>query len=135
MTALAIDRPTAKRAGHQLAVPAAAGIKLFAGGIVCLNATGYATKGATSSTLKAVGVATEQVDNTSGADGSNMVPVERGTWRFANSAGGDAITLANYGTSCYVVDDQTVALTSGGGTRSVAGVIRDVDGQGVWVEF
>jgi hypothetical protein len=55
---------------------------------------------------------------------------------MANSAGADAITSANIGAYCYVVDDQTVALTSAGGTRPIAGKIKSVDTTfGVWVEF
>lgn len=135
MTALAADRLTTRRPGHQFAFAVAAAAKIFAGSIVCLDASGNATKGATATTLKAVGVATEQADNTGGAAGAIVVRVERGLWRFANSAAGDLITLANVGASCYIVDDQTVALTSGTSTRSVAGVIRDVDAAGVWVEF
>jgi hypothetical protein len=33
------------------------------------------------------------------------------------------------------VDDQTVAKTDGSTTRSVAGIVRGVDTDGVWVEF
>ncbi len=54
---------------------------------------------------------------------------------LANSAGGDAIAAANVGQLCYAVDDQTVALTSNGSTRSVAGRVWDVDAtKGVLVE-
>ena len=35
----------------------------------------------------------------------------------------------------HLVDDQTVAKTNGGSTRSVAGICRGVDSDGVWVEF
>lgn len=135
MTALAADRLTPKRISHQFAFGVAASTKIYAGGMVAINASGYATKGATSTTLKCVGVATEQADNSAGADGAINVPVERGTWRFANSSAGDAIGLANVGATCYMVDDQTVALTNGGSTRSAAGIVRDVDAAGVWVEF
>lgn len=135
MTALAADRMTPRRPGHQFSFPVEAASKIFAGSIVCINAAGNATKGATSTTLKTVGVAQEQADNTSGAAGAIQVPVERGTWRFSNSTAGDLITLANVGATCYVVDDQTVALTNGSGTRSAAGTVRDVDASGVWVEF
>jgi hypothetical protein len=34
-----------------------------------------------------------------------------------------------------VVDDQTVAKTNGSSTRSVAGIVRQVDSDGVWVEI
>lgn len=135
MTALAADRLTPERRNKQYSFGVEAASKIYAGSIVCLNAAGNAVKGATSTTLKAVGVAAEQADNTLGAAAALQVPVERGLFRFANSAAGDAIGAANIGASCYIVDDQTVALTSGSGTRSIAGTVRDVDAQGVWVEF
>lgn len=135
MTALAADRLTPKRSGHQFSFAVAAAAKIYAGSIVCLNGTGFATKGATATTLKAVGVAQENVDNTSGADGALQVPVERGLYRFANSTSTDAIALTEVGSTCYIVDDQTVAKTNGSTTRSIAGTVRDVDAGGVWVEF
>ena len=55
--------------------------------------------------------------------------------QFANSAATDAITLADIGKDCFIVDDQTVAKTDGSGTRSRAGRVFDVDADGVWVEF
>ena len=61
--------------------------------------------------------------------------VRRGVFQFQNSSAGDLIALANLGADCYIVDDQTVALTNGTNTRSVAGKIRDVDAGGVWVEI
>ena len=135
MTALAADRQTPRRSAHQFSLPCAAAVRHYAGSIVCLNASGLAVKGATSTTLKTVGVAQENVDNTNGAAGDLQVPVERGCWRFANSASTDQITLADYGSTCYVVDDQTVAKTNGTNTRIAAGIVRDVDAAGVWVEF
>ncbi|GAB1388987.1 hypothetical protein MASR1M6_11680 [Rubrivivax sp.] len=135
MAALTADRLTPRRDGKRVSLPVAASTRLFAGSLVCLNATGYATKGAISTTLKAVGVAVEAADNSGGANGAINVEVERGTWRFGNSSGGDLIALADVGSVCYVVDDQTVAKTHNGNTRSVAGTVRDVDAAGVWVEF
>lgn len=135
MTALTADRATPKRTGKDLSLPAAANAVIYAGSIVCVNSTGYAVKGSTSTTLKAAGVALQRVDNTGGADGALQVPVERGIWRFANSASTDQIALTDIGTTCYIVDDQTVAKTNGSATRSAAGTVRDVDASGVWVEF
>lgn len=124
-----------ERAAKQSSFPVAAATKLFAGGLVCINATGYATKGAVATTLKTVGIAEEQVDNSAGANGDKVVPVRRGLFRFKNSSAGDLIALADVNADCYVVDDETVAKTNGGSTRSVAGKIRDVDANGVWVEI
>lgn len=135
MTALASDRNTPERDGKSFSFAVAAAAKIFAGALVCLNATGYAVKGATATGLKAQGRAEEQVDNTSGADGALSIKVAKGVFRFANSAAGDAITAAEIGSTCYIVDDQTVAKTDGTGTRSAAGKIVDVDVNGVWVQF
>jgi len=135
MAALTADRNIVRRTGQQLNLPVGAGAKIYAGALVAINATGYAVRGATSTTLKGVGVAQEQVDNTSGADGSQLIEVDRGNaYRFVNLAG-DALTLADIGATAYIVDDQTVAKTNGGGTRSAAGKVIDVDPQGVWLAF
>jgi hypothetical protein len=61
--------------------------------------------------------------------------VAENVYRFSNSGGADLITLGDIQSDCYIVDDSTVAKTSGTNTRSVAGKIRDVDVGGVWVEF
>lgn len=133
--ALTKDRNTSRRDGIQFSDPVAAAAKIFAGSLVCLDASGNAVPGTPSATLKARGVAQEQVDNTGGAAGAKRIESRRGLFQFANSASTDQITRAEIGTQCYIVDDQTVAKTSATNTRSVAGVVRDVDDGGVWVEI
>lgn len=135
MVALTDARVTPRRDAAVFARGVAATKKIFEGSLVCLNATGFATPGAVATTLKADGVALATVDNTGGADGAVTVEVLKGTFRFANSAAGDAIARADIGNNCFVVDDQTVAKTNGTNTRSTAGVIVDVDAQGVWVKI
>lgn len=135
MTAATVDRLAKSRESRQFAPLVAANTKLLAGTIVCISAAGFAVPGITSTTLTTMGVCQETVDNTGGADGALQAKVERGTWQFANSASTDQITAADWGKPCYLVDNQTVAKTNGGGTRSVAGTIRDVDASGVWVQF
>lgn len=109
------------------------GVTIFAGALVCLNVARNAIPGATGVGLLAIGRAEHA--RTSVVTGDARVTVRRGTLQFANSAAGDAITRADIGAQAYVVDDQTLAKTNGGGTRSAAGIIRDVDAQGVWVEI
>ena len=136
MPALAADRTTPKRLANRLNLPVAANAVIYAGALVCVSATGFATKGAVATTLKVAGVAQQRVDNTGGADGALRVEVDRqGAHLFANSAAGDLITLADMGATCFIVDDQTVAKTNGGATRSLAGYVVDVDAAGVWVRF
>jgi hypothetical protein len=129
-------RDTIKRNGEQVSHPMAAATLIYGGTIVCLNASGLAVRGAVSTTLKAVGVAETTVDNSAGAASALNVPIEKDGWyRFNNSAAGDQIVLADVGNDCFIVDDNTVAKTNGTSTRSVAGVVRDVDTQGVWISF
>lgn len=132
MTALTQDRNTHKRVGNRFSLLMAAGAKIFAGSIVMLNATGYATKGATATGQICAGRAEEQVDNTNGADGALSIDVISDVFKFANN--GD-ITIAHIGDTCYIVDDQTVAATDGTGTRSAAGKVVGVDSDGVWVRM
>jgi|TARA_Y100001001_G_scaffold105075_1_gene102787 hypothetical protein len=133
--ALTADRNTKRRDGVLYSDPVAAATRIFAGSIVCLDASGNAVPGSTATTLTARGVAQEQVDNRDGAAGDLRVETRRGVFPFANSASTDEITRADIGNSAYIVDDETVAKTNGTSTRSVAGVIRDVDDSGVWVEI
>lgn len=135
MTALTQDRATPQRSAEDFGFPVAASTKIQAGAIACINASGYLTKGATETTLKCVGVSQGVADNSAGANGAITAKVKRGCFQFANSASTDLITLADVGSDCYIVDDQTVAKTNGSSSRSVAGKIRDVDSGGVWVEF
>lgn len=132
MAALTSDRHSPRRAGMQLSLPAAAGAVIYAGAIVSVNAQNLVVPGAAG--LAGVGIAERRVNNT-GAAGDLQVPISRGVHQVANSGGGDQITLAHIGRDCYLVDDQTVALTDASGARARAGRIFDVDAGGVWVDF
>ena len=107
----------------------ATGVLAYAGGIACIDtSTGYTVQGQTKLGLIPYGVFESTVDNTSNGFNTAGYPVRIrvGTFGLANSTAGDAITYASRGQICYIVDDQTVALTDGSGTRSPAGVIYDV---------
>ena len=104
-----------------------ANVKILKGALVA-NAAGYAVPFTSAATHKVFGVADETVDNVGGAAGAKSVRIVRGVFPFVNSSAGDAIAQADVGKLCYGVDDQTVALTDGSGTRSSAGVIEGFDG-------
>jgi hypothetical protein len=131
--ALTSERQTPKRDLDVLVIPVAANVKCFAGGLAVV-AAGYVKPGATATGLVTVGRFRATVDNTGGQAGDVSAEVEPGCFRYLNSAGADAITQAEVGTDCYVVDDQTVAKTNGSNTRSVAGKVVAVDALGVWVK-
>lgn len=139
MTALAKERNTIRKAvdgagpAPQI-FPVNGGDKIWQGGIVVLNSEGNATKGVTGTGLTVVGRAEQTVDNTAGADAALTIEVRAGVFKWANSAAGDAITKADVGKVCYLVDDQTVAKTSNAEARSAAGIVYEVDTDGgVWV--
>lgn len=127
MTALAKDRKADELPGKLLSYPVAASSLIYGGAMVGVNASGNAVKASADATLVIPGVCDIQADNSSGAAGDIRVRVRPGIFAMNNSAGGDAIAAGNREQLCYVVDDNTVALTDGGGTRPVAGVIKSID--------
>lgn len=135
MTALTQDRNTRRRDGVQIEPPVAANARVFAGALVAINAAGYAVAGITALGLVGAGAALQRADNTGGTAGAIRVRLSKQPHHFGNSAAADAITLADLGKDCFIVDDQTVAKTDGAGTRSRAGRVFDVDADGVWVDF
>ena len=138
MAALTKDRNTPERSGKDFVYPVAAATRIFAGALVVLDA-GVAKPGAAGTGLASVGRADAQADNRLGAAGDTSVRVRAGVFHFNNSADADLITLADVGKDAWIVDDQTVAKTgaesAGNPTRSKAGRIVDVDGNGVWVSI
>lgn len=132
MGALIQDRNTAYRDSKIVKHPVGANTKIYAGSIVVLNASHFAVPATTATGLRAIGRAESQVNNTGGADGDKSIQVRRGAFQYANDG---SITRAHIKNTVYLVDDQTVSATNGGGTRSVAGECVDVDGDGVWVQF
>lgn len=135
MTATAQPRNTPTQAGNRRRYAVAAAVACNAGAIAALNASGFVVPASTATGLTAVGVFAHSANNSAGSAGDIEVDVERGIFRFENSADTDEITAADIGKKCYLVDDQTVAKTHATNTRSVAGFIDSVDDVGVWVRL
>jgi len=134
MAAMTKGRRVIERDGESVSHPLAAGAKIYGGALAVLDG-GYLKPGRTAVGLKAVGVSTDDADNSGGAAGAISVTVcRRPAFQFANFAA-DLVGRPHIGGTAYVIDDQTVAATDGAGTRSAAGRIIDVDAAGVWIEF
>lgn len=104
MTALSKDRATPYREGIEVEYPVAASTKIYAGSLVCVNANGYAAPAADTSGYLFVGVAMEQMDNNTGANGAKSVRLRRtGVFEFDAAS----ITQAMVGAPMYAVDDHT----------------------------
>lgn len=135
MVALTKGRTTPRIEGDLRQGAVAATAVLFVGALLMRNAAGFITNGQTATGLVGVGVCHADVNNTTGANGDLTVEYRTGCYSFANSAGADEITAADIGGVAYAVDDQTVARTNGGNSRSPAGTIEGLDARGVWVRF
>jgi hypothetical protein len=136
VTATTQERNTTELAGTVRAFPMEAASNIFGRTLTCVNAAGNLVRGSTSAALRCVGVTRQRYDNSTGQAGAVSGEVMVGVFgTFSNSAASDQITNADCGSDCYIVDDQTVAKTSGGGTPSVAGKVWAVEGNGVWIKF
>lgn len=124
MAALTAARNSQRIGDHSynavLSFKVATGVTIYQGGMVALNAGGYAKAAAAGDNI-VVGVATETVTNT-GADGAVSITVRRGEFWLANKAA-DLVTQADIAVKaaaglpagpCYVEDDQTVRHTAAG---------------------
>lgn len=131
--ALSKERDTRAQGASIRTAPIAAGAVVYQGALAVIDA-GYAKPGATALDLIALGRARATYDNTGGANGALTGEFDVGVFLYRNAAA-DPIAQADLGKDCYVVDDETVAKTSGGATRSGAGKVRGVEPAGVWVEI
>lgn len=115
------------------AQPVLAAQHIYQGALLALTQAGYLVPASADASLHVVGVAEDESDNSAGSSGDLTNAPVRGTFYFTNSSSTDALTDADAGRRCYVVDDTTVARTSNGGARPVAGIVEGVDANGVLV--
>lgn len=134
MAALTADRRTLERSGDIRELGVRAGVTVFAGAMAAVDVDGWLVPAAAVAAHRVVGRAEQRVAG-GATHGAERCRVATGIFRYANSASGDLIARSDIGQPAYVVDDQTVAKTSATNTRPVAGVIYDVDADGVWVRF
>jgi hypothetical protein len=101
------------------------------GALVAVNATGFIVAASNTTGLHVVGVARASADNTGGADGAKTVIVETGgVFKFVND-GTNPVVQAGMHKVCYALDDQTVRSLAGNSV--IAGIVEQIDPDGVWV--
>jgi hypothetical protein len=104
MPACTADRKTTYREGLELEFPVKAVTRIYGGSLVAVDSTGYAMPAGNTVGHKLVGIALEQADNRTGANGAVSIRVRTaGVFEF----GATSISQANVGADMYVVDDQT----------------------------
>lgn len=117
------DRNTLERMGSLRSIEA--GADIHAGAMVAVNSSGKAVPAADAAGLTVLGRASTSVKT------GERVCVKAGTFAF-DTPSGVTPTVADIGRTVFVHDDHTVAFT--GTTHAIkAGVVFDVDDEGVWI--
>jgi hypothetical protein len=129
---MAEPRDTPMRSGELVAVGVASNTVIYAGSMVAVDAAGYAVPASDTAGLKVLGRAQSTIDNsgTAGAGALTLV-VRRGVFSWVN---GDTFTVADIGTLAFVEDYATVQKAASATHDIIAGLILDVDDDGVWVD-
>jgi hypothetical protein len=122
MSALTAERDTTLREGRINVLPVAAGVQIFAGGIVAKNPAGFAVPASDTAGLIVMGRAEETVFNDDGANGACFIKTREGCFSYS----GSGFTAASLGQPVFIVDDNDVAL-SGTVNEVFAGIIKQVE--------
>lgn len=135
-TALSADKASiAYQAGSSEDFPVYQSSTIYLGALVMVNASGYAIPGSDTAGGIFVGVNLDaQQDNSSGSDGDLDVTVTReGLFLMTFDT---AISQANVGDQCFLVDDQTVDLAGDTTNDIYCGVItKYVSSTSAWVDI
>ena len=115
----------------------AASVTIYYGALISVDTSGYIRPARTSTTDRCVGFNHKEKAVNGAVAGAKVIEYR---WdrvvRCKNSSAGDLIAAKDVGADCYVVDDETVALTNGTNTRIRAGKIDHVAADGtVGVRF
>lgn len=138
--ALTADRKTNRKYVERIVcddLKQAANTTIYAGAIAATNATGDLIPASDTAGITVQGRARKQMVNATGAAAApaHGAGVEAGVFGY-DTTGGSAITKADIGKSCFILDDHTVVRTGGTVNAIVAGTVDDVDSDGtVWVKI
>ena len=129
--ALTADRNTFEREGKLYEYPLAASVECFVGALLVLDASGNCKPGVAATGLIAVGRCEEYAKEATGVAAASSVKVKSGVFKWKNS-GTNVLTKANIGDTVFIEDDQTVGSLST--AMSAAGILVDIESDGVWVK-
>lgn len=112
--------------------PIADNVFIPVGTMVGIDSSGNATPVSANWIGRPRGIAIATYDNTGvgHAAGAFKVEFHRGVASLDMAGSTDALTAADKGRRCYVVDNHTVARTSSSGDRAIAGTFEGLDDDG-----
>lgn len=132
MTAAAASRATTQRVGQTRYLLLATSALLFAGCMVCRNASGAAVDGSDAANLSFAGIARTDADEASGDDGVEVFVDGEFLLVAEGLAAGDEGKVA------YLLDNQTVGLASNAGVGNfiaVGRIVQVVSATSAWVRI
>jgi hypothetical protein len=112
MTATAVDINIVNKEKCLKAYPVAASTTIYQGTLVALNSSGYLTSATGGIAQRFVGVASEGVDNSAGANAAKYCKVYSGNSNLFKMTTSGA-TINDVGRPVYCADNQTVQFASG----------------------
>lgn len=133
MAAATADRQTQK-IGHEIYFdyPVSASTTIYKGTMVAADADGYLVSGADTANYVIVGVAAENVDNSSGSDGDLSCKVGSGAfYRFAASS----IAQTSVALTAYIVDNQTFDETTPANSIKCGKIVKVESSTDGWVHI
>lgn len=110
-----------------------AGAKIYRGSMVAFDSSGYLIEPTGATGLRVVGIATQTVDNTAGANGALGMEYKSGTFILYNGASTNAVTVADIGEPVYAMDGGTISRLAA--SKSPAGVLVGIDELGPMVKI
>lgn len=134
MTALATGKQFAELSDPEfMEVPQKGSTVIYKGATVMLDTSGYGHPAGASTTAVCIGVyddpreALDRSDSTGLSDGVKKITVKAGVFARKNDTGSPVLATTQPGTMLFAVDDQTVSLSDGGGTRVPCGRLYKYD--------
>lgn len=113
MAAASADRNTTQREGRTVSLPVKTAKTIYAGTLLCTDASGYVIPGADGANNTFIGVAKEYVNNASGSSGDKYVELYlRGSglvFKFTYNGTTGTVTQAMQNQTAYVNTDQEVS--------------------------
>lgn len=128
MAAATEDIQLTQQDGLTIEVPVKASTTIYAGTLVCVDASGWAVPASDTANLRIVGFAAKRADNSTGSNGDISVSVSRRPGWVTND-GTNPVTAASLfgGAAAEVKDDNSVAVTAGTTNNIRAGLVLALD--------
>lgn len=132
MAALTKDRNTRVRAQgtNRHRTRKIGAVKVYKGGLACINATGYLVPASDTAALKCVGIFDETVDNSGGAAGDMEAAYTTGIEAELENAGSAIVQATQV---AHVADDQSVTTAAVALNDVYVGNVTEFSATKAWV--